>query len=162
MTTETVTKDQIMQLLGDARRALALFQDPVWAATKEQTDEEHLADYAKTLAATRAHYTGMPETTQKHWVMGEGDLVLAFTGNSPKSPLRAEALVGFLRVMPFLLDSLEASLTLKEEHSDRVSELIQHNTEQLMENRAQRATIRKLQAQVSWLMDQIPGAQVMR
>ncbi len=48
---------------------------------------------------------------------------------------------------------------LKREHSARVSELIEHNTKQLMENRAQRAIIAQQKAQILWLLNQIPGVQ---
>ncbi|MCA1379521.1 hypothetical protein I6F34_01630 [Bradyrhizobium sp. BRP05] len=158
---EATTDQRKLEYVTEARRLLALFQDPIWGATAAQTDEEHLADYKSTLAKTREYYPELPEKTEIHAVMGEGNVVFAFTGNAPNSGERARALVGFIHTMPYLLDSLVELIELKRTHSDRVSELIQHNTMQLMENRAQRDTILKLQAQVQFLMDQIPGAQVM-
>lgn len=81
--------------------------------------------------------------------------VLAFTGNTPRAPDRARALVGFLRNMPFLLDSVEELIELRRIHSKRVSELIEHNTAQLLENRAQRATIRSLKLRDEWMLNKL-------
>jgi hypothetical protein len=50
----------------------------------------------------------------------------------------------------------EQIAAMKAEHAARVSELLAHNSTQLMENRAQRATILKLKNQVGWLLDQLP------
>jgi hypothetical protein len=157
VTTEIVTKEKLAEFTSEARRLLAMFQDPVWASTDEQTDEQHLADYTKVLARTRLHFPDMQEKTLMNSVMNEGDQVLCFTGNSPTSPDRARAIVGFLRNMPFLLNALEALVELRQVHSARVTELITHNSEQLMENRAQRQTIRQQQAMIDWLMSNVPG-----
>jgi hypothetical protein len=43
--------------------------------------------------------------------------------------------------------------------NDRITELLEHNNAQLMENRKQRAIIAQQKAQIGWLLSQIPGAQ---
>jgi hypothetical protein len=43
--------------------------------------------------------------------------------------------------------------------NDRIVELLNHNSEQLKENRAQRAIIKNQQTQIMWLLSQIPGVQ---
>ncbi|MEY9147477.1 hypothetical protein [Bradyrhizobium elkanii] len=159
MTDTIVTKEQMLAYVADARRLLAQVQDPIWAVTPTQTDAEHLADYKSTLARTRVAFPEMEETTQMNMVLGEGGIVYAFTGHSPTAADRAKALVGFIRTMPFLLDSLVASLEAKEEHSARVTELLQHNNAQLTENREQRAEIKRLQARVKWLLELVPVEQ---
>jgi hypothetical protein len=153
--TEEVTKEQKIAFIKEARRLLALFHDPVWAVTPEQTDEEHLAEYNSTLARTREHFSSLPTNTAMNAVMGEGDTILAFTGNSPDAPDRARAIVGFVHSMPYLLNSLEALLAINETFDKRVTELIEHNTAQLMENREQRRTIRALQAREKWLLEKL-------
>ncbi|WLA43971.1 hypothetical protein QNJ95_22110 [Bradyrhizobium elkanii] len=160
MTDTTVTKEQMLAYVADARRLLAQVQDPIWAITPKQTDEEHLADYEVTLARTRVAFPEMEEKTEMNMVLGEGGIVYAFTGHSPTAADRAKALVGFIRTMPFLLDSLVASLEQKEQHSARVTELLQHNNVQLTENREQRAEIKRLQARVKWLLELVPGEQL--
>ncbi|MGX9944988.1 hypothetical protein ACTG4Q_21220 [Bradyrhizobium denitrificans] len=153
--TEQVTNDMVRAFTSEARRLLALFQDPEWRGTPEQTDEEHAEDFAKTLARTRQIFPDMPEKTSIHWVGIEGDLAVAITGNAPASGDRAKAIVGFLRNMPFLLDAVEKLVDQQDEHSARVTELIEHNTTQLLENRTQRDTIRQLQGQVDLLLKSI-------
>lgn len=51
----------------------------------------------------------------------------------------------------------EQIAAMKAEHSARVSELLDHNSQLLMQNRAQRATILKLKNQVAWLLDNLPA-----
>lgn len=43
--------------------------------------------------------------------------------------------------------------------NDRIAELLDHNSKQLMENRAQRAIIQNQKIQIMWLLSQIPGVQ---
>jgi hypothetical protein len=148
-----------LAFVSEARKLLALFQDPEWRATAEQTDEEHVADFTRTLAGTRQTFPGLQKKTCIHWIGIEGDNALAVTGNAPDSGDRARALVGFLRNMPFLLEAVEKLINQQKDHAVRVSELIEHNTVQLMENRAQRETIRKQQAKIDWLLNNIPGVQ---
>ncbi|MCW2077872.1 UNVERIFIED_ORG: hypothetical protein M2193_000047 [Bradyrhizobium japonicum] len=157
--TTIVTKEQMLAYVAEARRLLAQVQDPIWAVTPKQTDAEHLADYQVTMARTRVAFPEMEETTEMNMVIGEGGIVYAFTGHSPTAADRAKALVGFIRTMPFLLDSLVASLDQQEQHSARVTELLQHNNAQLTENREQRAQIRRLEARVKWLLELVPGEQ---
>lgn len=156
MTEEAVTDEKKLEFVSQARQLLALFQDPIWGATAEQTDQMHLTDYCETLDETRKNFD-LPEETAMHAVMGDGGIVYAFTGNSPTSGDRAKALVGFIYTMPFLLDSVVELIDLKRSTSARVTELIEHNTAQLLENRAQRETIRQQQAKIEWLLSQIPG-----
>lgn len=158
MTDEAVTDEKRLEFATQARQLLALFNEPFWGATREQTDEMHLADYCETLAKGRADL-GLAEETAMNAVMGPGDIVYAFTGNTPNAGDRAKALVGFINTMPFLLDALEELIELKRTHSARVTELIEHNSEQLMENRAQREVIRQQQAKIDWLMKQIPSVE---
>ncbi|MHC2552471.1 hypothetical protein [Bradyrhizobium elkanii] len=158
MTDEAVTDEKRLEFATQARQLLALFNEPFWGATRGQTDEMHLADYCETLAKGRTDL-GLAEETTMHAVMGPGDIVYAFTGNTPNAGDRAKALVGFINTMPFLLDALEELIDLRRTHSARVTELITHNSEQLMENRSQRDTIRQLKATVAFLMQQIPGVQ---
>ncbi|WFU52184.1 hypothetical protein QA639_20980 [Bradyrhizobium pachyrhizi] len=156
--TTIVTKEQMLEYVTEARRLLARVQDPMWAISPEQTDAEHLADYEKTLAKTREAFPEMEGKTVMNMVMGDGGIVYAFTGHSPTSADRAKALVGFIHTMPFLLDTLVAWVEQQEQHSARVSELLQHNSAQLTENRAQRAIIQQQKTQIVWLLNQIPGA----
>ena len=139
-----------LDFIKEARRVLALFQDPVWAATDEKSDEEHVADFVETLAKTREHFD-LPEKTAINAVLGEDDTILAMAGNSPESSERARAIVGFLHSMPYLLNEVERALHLDE----RIIELLQSNNEKLIENRAQRATIRTYEARESWLLEKL-------
>jgi hypothetical protein len=107
------TKEQQLEWIAEARRLLVLFQDPIWAATAEQTDQMHLTDYCETLDKTRKHFN-LPEETPMHAVMGKGDVIYAYTGNSPTSADRAKAIVGFILTMPFLLDAVEALIDRKD------------------------------------------------
>lgn len=43
--------------------------------------------------------------------------------------------------------------------NDRITELLEHNNKQLMENRAQRQIIAQQKIQIVWLLNQIPGVQ---
>jgi hypothetical protein len=43
--------------------------------------------------------------------------------------------------------------------NDRITELLEHNNDQLMENRKQRAIIAQQKQQIVWLLNQIPGVQ---
>jgi hypothetical protein len=43
--------------------------------------------------------------------------------------------------------------------NDRITELLEHNNKQLMENRAQRQIIAQQKIQIGWLLSQIPGVQ---
>jgi hypothetical protein len=114
MSDQTNVGISLVDFIEEARRLLPLMQDPVWAATNEQSDADHLSDYAHTLAKTREHFTDMPENTVMNMVIGDGNVIFALVGNSPESADRARAIVGFLRSMPTLLDQLELSLSAPE------------------------------------------------
>lgn len=43
--------------------------------------------------------------------------------------------------------------------NDRIVELLEHNNQQLMENRKQRQVIAQQKTQICWLLSQIPGVQ---
>jgi hypothetical protein len=119
-----ITKSKL-DFIKEARRTLAFFQDPVWAATKAATDPEHLIAHAETLAKTRQHHADLPEKTEMHMVIGDGDVIFALAGNSPDAAERARAIVGFLRSMPYVLEEMERGLHLEE----RVDELLRSNNE---------------------------------
>jgi hypothetical protein len=145
--------EQKLAFIQEARQLLALFNDPAWAAGAQKEDEGHVIDFAEAIVDTRQDHPGLPEETAMSMVLGEGDKILAYTGNTPGAALRAKAIVGFIHSMPGLLATLEASITFEQ----RVSELLDHNSKQLMENRALRETIRQLNARLDWLLDRIPG-----
>ena len=146
---------QKLAFVKEARQLLALFNDPAWATSAQKDDEGHVIDFADAISDTRENHPGLPEGTAMSMVLGEGDKILAYTGNTPEAALRAKAIVGFIHSMPGLLAALESSVTFDQ----RVSELLDHNSTQLMENRALRETIRKLNARINWLLDRIPGVQ---
>ncbi|WP_316201029.1 MULTISPECIES: hypothetical protein [unclassified Bradyrhizobium] len=156
---EPVSDQKKLEFVADARRFLEMFPGHVWGATKELTDEEHIEDYRNVLAKTREAFPDLPERTAMNAVMTSDALLYAFTGNAPLSADRAKALNGFLASMPALLNSVEELIALKSLFSTRVRELLDHNTKQLMENRAQRAIIENQKAQIMWLLNQIPGVQ---
>jgi len=106
MSNAAIIKSQ-MNFIAEARRVLAYLQDPVWAASEAKPDEDHVTDYASTIAKTREHFPKLPKNTEMQMVLGDGDVVFALTGNSPDAAERARAIVGFLRSMPYLLDDLE-------------------------------------------------------
>jgi hypothetical protein len=147
--------EQKLAFIKEARELLALFNDPAWATSAQQEDERHVIDFAEAIVDTRKNFPDLPEATAMSMVLGEADRILAYTGNSPDAALRAKAIAGFIHSMPGLLAALEASITFDQ----RVSELLDHNSKQLMENRAQRETIRALNARLNWLLDRIPGVQ---
>jgi hypothetical protein len=147
--------EQKLAFIKEARQLLALFNDPAWATSGQKDDEIHVIDFAEAIVDTRENHPDLPDQTAMSMLLGEGDRILAYTGNTPNAALRAKALVGFVHSMPGLLATLEASITFEQ----RVSELLDHNSKQLMENRAQRETIRVLNARLNWLLDRIPGVQ---
>ncbi len=106
MSTEVLAQDQL-KFIAEARRLLALMQDPVWSVTEAKPDADHVVDHAVTLAKTREYFPRLPKSTVMNMVVGEGNRVFAFTGNSPDAADRAKALVGFLQAMPYLLTALE-------------------------------------------------------
>ncbi|WP_316207527.1 hypothetical protein [Bradyrhizobium sp. SZCCHNR3118] len=108
---ELPNRENIQEVISEARRALQLFRDAEWCATAEQTDQEHHDDYKTILAGTRSGYPEMPEKNRLHFIKGDGGKTLAVTGNSPTSGDRARALVAFIQVMPILLDMLDLVLT---------------------------------------------------
>jgi hypothetical protein len=153
--TEKATVEQKLDFIRETRRLLGFFKTPQWAATSEKTDEEHLADYARTLARTRESNPDFPEKTAMNFIENGDDLVLAYIGNTPSAAERARAMTGFLLVFPELLDEMVDAMADGLMHEARVTELLKHNNEQLMENRAQRQTIRSLQAREQWLLEKL-------
>jgi hypothetical protein len=139
--------------IQEARRVLAFFQNPVWSSSEARTDEEHVNDFAENVVTTRERFPELPEKTEMHMVINDdGDQILALTGFSPEAAERARAICAFLRSMPHILLDMEHAIHLEE----RVDELLKSNNEKLLENRDQRATIRKLEAQVAFLLNKIP------
>jgi hypothetical protein len=151
------TINRKIEALENARRMLEFVSTPVWAQTAEQTDAQHVEDYADTLKMTRQAFPEMPELTAMNCILREDtQLVLAYVGNSPTSVDRAKAMVGFLASMPQVIDQFLEGIADEIMLRKRVDELLEHNSNQLFENRAQRQQIRQLQAQVDHLLKTIP------
>ena len=91
---------QKLAFVKEARQLLALFNDPAWATSAQKDDEAHVIDFADAIVDTREGYPGLPEVTAMSMVLGEGDKILAYTGNTPEAALRAKAIVGFIHSMP--------------------------------------------------------------
>ncbi|MEH2517354.1 hypothetical protein V1279_002927 [Bradyrhizobium sp. AZCC 1610] len=151
-----VLRDELGEWIAQAKQFLPLFRDPIWAGTGEQNDREHLRDYANTLAKTRATFDLLPAETVMNFIVDEDDKVIAFTGNSPDAADRAKAIVGFIRAMPEIIHKLEEFRALVPDFGARIAELIEHNNDQLMENRAQREIIRQQKAQIDFLLSKVP------
>lgn len=162
--TPSPSPETILSWIQEAREQLALFGTPVWGSTDAQTDADHIADLSKMLQQGRERFL-LNDKTEMHSLrlMGEDGVsyVTCLTGNTPFSGPRARALAGYLMSMPFMLDMMEDVVNGKIISADldqeRIKELIESNNEKLFENRAQRVEIKKLEAQVAWLMERIPG-----
>jgi hypothetical protein len=138
--------------ISKAREYLQLFQNQQWGVTDPKTDEVHVEAFADTLKITRESYA-LAEQTVLHGVFmgnqkeGLAD-VICLTGDAPNSGDRAKALVGFLNVLPFLLDEVERMYA-------RIDDLIDGNNEKLMALREAKSTIDLLERTERWLMDQV-------
>lgn len=157
--TEKTDVEVKLDFIAEARRLLSFFKNPEWVVTSERADDHQLTEYAHELSKARGYFTGLPESTSMNMVMGANDVVIAITGSSEESAERAKAIVGFLLVMPDILDDMTESIEKDEASKARITELIQHNNAQLFENRAQREVIRQLKIKIDWLLEQIPGVQ---
>jgi hypothetical protein len=150
------TINRKIEALENARRMLEFVSTPVWAQTAEQTDAQHVEDYADTLKRTRETFPEMPELTAMNCILREDtQLVLAYVGNSPTSVDRASAMVGFLASMPQVIDQFLEGIADEIWLRRRCDELLEHNNEQLFENRAQRRTIVSLKAREAWLLEKL-------
>lgn len=66
-----------------------------WGATREQTSQQHIEDFAETLRLTRKHFNLEDVPIRLHGLYLEGtETVLCHTGTSPNSPSNAMALAG--------------------------------------------------------------------
>jgi hypothetical protein len=64
-----------------------------WGVVLEKPDIDHVIDFINTLKTTRRMFPETPEETQMHGMYKKGsDVVLAHTGISPNSPIRASLL----------------------------------------------------------------------
>ncbi|SDH37957.1 hypothetical protein [Bradyrhizobium ottawaense] len=151
------TDQELLSFISEARRFLKFVSSPEWAASAENTDAEHIADLTMTLALSRESKS-LPEKTVMHQVRcSETGLVLAIAGNTPAAAARARFLTGMIAAMPRLFEGIEAFMVRDVFMQDRVRELLESNNDKLNENRAQRAVIRQLQAQVDHLLKTIPA-----
>ena len=65
-----------------------------WASTEVQSDEDHVADFKRTLELTRENF-GTEGDVALHYVAIEGTgIVVAHTGTSPNSPQHARVMAG--------------------------------------------------------------------
>jgi hypothetical protein len=138
--------------ISKAREYLKLFQNPQWGGTDPRTYDGHVNAFADTLKITRESFALADETVLHGVFIGDEEEgigeVICLTGNSPKSGDRAKALVGFLNVLPLLLDEFERMYA-------RIDDLIAGNNEKLMALREAKSNIDILQRTERWLMDQI-------
>lgn len=150
------TQQELLSFIREARRFMQTIENPEWVGSVALTDEEHLAELAEQLRVSRNVHV-LPEKTEMHSVRAAGTgLVYAFTGNTALAAQRARFLTGLLTSLPRLLEGIEASLVREVFMDARINELLESNNEKLFENRAQRQTIRQLQAQVELLLKSIP------
>jgi hypothetical protein len=145
--------------IAEARRLLTNFKDPIWAGSESKSDEDHVKEFTAILAKTRETHPDLEATTVMNSVCDETGLVIVLTGNTPEAGQRAKLIAGLLHSVRGMLDDWEVLILLNAQQEARIEELLVSNNEKLMENRAQRETIRKLQAKIDWLLEQIPGVQ---
>jgi hypothetical protein len=140
--------------ISEARRILAFVSEPSWLVTEPQSDEAHLAILKGMLSDTRESHPSLPVETIMNFVnRGDGKLI-AITGHTEEAAQRAAFIAGIIRALPKMLEAVEDNIVLRE----RVDALLKHNNQQLFEMRDQRAAIRKLAGQVTWLLQHIPDA----
>lgn len=65
-----------------------------WGATDKQTDEQHVADMARTLELTRKEFATEGERELNGVYLKGTNTVLAHTGTSPNSPMHAKIITG--------------------------------------------------------------------
>lgn len=70
-----------------------------WGCTEAQSDEAHLAGYADVLRRTREHFGTTGDTEMHGLYVAGGEIVVAFTGNSPNSPQHARMLTAAWNAM---------------------------------------------------------------
>ena len=64
-----------------------------WGVVLEKPDVDHVIDFISTLKMTRNTFPDMPTMTRTNGLYKKGsDVVLAHTGTSPNSPIRASLL----------------------------------------------------------------------
>lgn len=158
----TQTMTDLLQFVGEARRYLHHFDGAAWVGTDPKTDEDHIVDYIRTIALTRESNPNLPAATTMNFITNANDDVIAFVGNTAQSAERTKALVGFVRVMPSLLDLVESIAESVDDinaeligKDNRITELLEHTNAQLMENRKQRDRIKRLELQNHFLLEQV-------
>jgi len=158
------TTEHLLQWIEEARERLKTFGTPAWGSTDPLTDAEHIANFSNMLRSSRERFD-LDEKTEMHDVRVLNDdgssFITAMTGNTPQAAQRAQSIAGYLMAMPAMLETIEYALNEKmaveDIYRERIKELLEHNNELTFQNRDQRIEIKKLQAQVAWLMERIPG-----
>lgn len=161
---KATSSEDMLRWIEEARERLKTFGTPVWGCTDPLTDAEHLANFSDMLTSGRERFD-LGDKTEMHDVrvvhQDGSSFVTAMTGNTPLAAQRAQSIVGFLLTMPEMLETIEYSLNekmaIEDIYRERVKELLEHNNELTFQNRDQRIEIKKLEAQVAWLMEHIPG-----
>lgn len=77
----------------DLARVIVGIGDAQWCRTDPLTAQEHGRLMAENVLLTAQRYE-LPDEREMHWVSVPGDLALAITGTSPRSPHVARALAG--------------------------------------------------------------------
>jgi len=65
-----------------------------WGATKDKTDEQHVADFVNSLKLTKEHFNLADQTPLNGLYEVGTETVLAHTGTGPSSGARARLLAG--------------------------------------------------------------------
>jgi hypothetical protein len=79
----------------DLKRRMIAVGKIEWGAIKAKTDEQHIADFANTLAITRKDHDLPEDPRELHGVFIAGtETVVCHTGTSPNSPAHAQIIAG--------------------------------------------------------------------